>query len=128
LDAARRYGREALLLHRQLGNPIAVAKNLGISAALAFCEGRLERAAQLAGAAAAHDTPLGSPRRRAILDRALRQESWQPQAQAAMGGPAWEKAFAVGRQMSLDDAIAFAVADIWPSATAVSSRAAATRT
>ena len=127
LDAARRYLREALLLHRDLGNPIGMAKNLGGSAALACREGRLGRAAQLAGAVAAHDTPLGAPRRRAMPSQALRPESWQPQAQAALGRAAWEAAFAVGRQMPLDEAIAFAVADIWPASDAIFSRVSATR-
>ena len=125
---ARRYVREALLLQRDVGNPAGIATNLGTSAAIAFDDGHLERAATLAGAVAAQETPSSAPRLRAMLSRAHRPESWQPQAQAALGEAAWEAAFTVGLQMPLDEAIAFAVADIWPAAGEMPGRVSATRT
>ncbi|MGI8912705.1 MAG: hypothetical protein ACR2JY_02755 [Chloroflexota bacterium] len=114
LEAARQYAREALLFQHDYGIWVGVANNLERSAGLAFRAGRLERAAHLAGAVAALDAAHGEHRERNFPDAALKSEAWQPHLQAALGDAAFQAAFTIGWQMPLDDAVAFAVSDIWP--------------
>jgi non-specific serine/threonine protein kinase len=104
-------GREQLLVWRRLGAPGYLAgslEGLARTAAAAGEEAPAERAARLLGAAAALRERVGAPRRphgRADTERAAAP------ARAALGEAAWVAAFASGRALTLEEAIAEALGD-----------------
>jgi len=127
LEAARRYAREVLLYQRDQGIWVGIANNLERSAGLAYLEGRPERAVQLAGAVAALDAVHGAHRERNFPDVVLKAAAWLPHVQGTLGDSAWKAAFSAGWAMPLEQAIAFAVADIWPAAAEDPGHISATR-
>jgi predicted ATPase len=104
-EAARDAFREALTLSREFVVPPVASHALIGLAAVAALDNELERAARLAGAAAAHrcgesdDTAGASRLGAAILEPARNR----------FGADAWDAAFRVGATLSLDEAVATAL-------------------
>jgi predicted ATPase/class 3 adenylate cyclase/DNA-binding XRE family transcriptional regulator len=110
LAGADMLGHEHVLVEWRLGAPEYLAgglEGLARTAAAAAKEGaRAERVARLLGAAAALRERVGapqSPRRQAGI------ESEVAEARAALGEAGWAAAFAAGRALSLEEAIAEAL-------------------
>ncbi len=113
LAGAESLGREQLLVWRRLGDPAGLAgglEDLALTAAAAQPRGRAraERAARLLGAAAALRERVGVLRRRwwgADLERDAAL------ARAALGEARWAAAYAAGRALALEEAVAEALGD-----------------
>ena len=104
-EAARDAFREALTLSREFVVPPVASHALTGLAAVAALDNELERAARLAGAAAAHrcgeaDDTAGASRLRATILEPARNR---------FGADAWDAAFRVGATLSFDEAIANAL-------------------
>jgi predicted ATPase/class 3 adenylate cyclase len=104
--AARVLFTESLALHRELGHRLGIVKDLEGLAALAVAQAQPERAARLLGAAEALREVIGAPLPPA--DRAGHDRS-VPAVRTALGEQAFATAWAEGRAMSLDEAVAFAL-------------------
>ena len=105
-DAARAAFRYELLLSHDLCAVTFVPEALTGLAALAAAEDDLDRAATLTGAADAH-------RRHGACDAesvARLRDTFLEPARARLGADAWETARHAGAGMSLDDAVAYALA------------------
>ena len=106
---ARRRVAEVLELYRQLGNPYAVSASLYAAAGLAVAAGDPERALRLCGAAASERDAIRAPL--APRWEALAQATVVEPARAALDPKRAEAAWAAGARLSLDDAVAYALAD-----------------
>ena len=102
------YERRALALTMAIGLPRMIAQSLDATACVASAQGRTTRAARLFGAAAAlreqHGLAPWSAQEHLIYDRHL------DPARAALDATAWAAAWAEGRAMTLDGAVALAEA------------------
>jgi hypothetical protein len=111
LAGAEALGREQLQVWRRLSSPMQIAASLENLACTTVATGegaQTERAAHLLGAAAALRERVGaSPPRRlhALIERAAAP------ARAALGEERWAAAFAAGRALSLEEAIAEALGE-----------------
>jgi hypothetical protein len=111
LAGAEALGREGLLAWQQLDAQAGLAvglENLALSAAAAGKEAQAERAARLLGAAAALCEAIGAPQ---ILRAQEETERTVAPARAALGEEHWAAAFAAGRALTLEEAIAEALAE-----------------
>lgn len=93
---------------RELGDARVVVDGLEISALLALTVGQMDRAARLLGAADALRETIGqplSPSERAGVDVDVAT------VRTALGDDAFTAAWAVGRAMSLEEVIAYALED-----------------
>ncbi|HXM57951.1 MAG TPA: LuxR C-terminal-related transcriptional regulator [Candidatus Dormibacteraeota bacterium] len=104
--ARERYG-ESLTLLRAVGDDVRVAEGLEGMACVAGAEGRMDRALQLAGAASALRETLGSPAAEEV--RVLIQSRLDA-LRAAAPARAASRAWAAGRALTSDAAIALALA------------------
>jgi predicted ATPase/class 3 adenylate cyclase len=107
LPRAREYLREALLIYAELGEQHGCVECLERFAGLAATRDQIVRAARLWGAAEAARMALGSamsPLELAVHQRAVAA------ARAKIDQPGWEAAWAAGRALSLEGAIADALA------------------
>jgi tetratricopeptide (TPR) repeat protein len=103
--------RECLALYRDVGDRQGVSHYLPVLAGAAFGQGQIERAARLFGAGAALRERLGAslpPIGRRSHDRAVAA------VRATLGEAAFEAAWAAGRSLSLDQAIAEALREPEP--------------
>jgi tetratricopeptide (TPR) repeat protein len=105
-ETAQALYEEALTIDRELGAKGNIAKSLRAFAALAAVRGQAERAARLFGAAEALREAIGSPL--APVDRAEYDRSLAA-ARAALGEEGFAAAWAAGRALSLEAAMAFAL-------------------
>jgi hypothetical protein len=97
--------REALALFWELGNPSRCAMVLESLAETASVAGQGEQAARLLGAVAVLRETIGAPQpEQADVEEVVAA------AQAALGEEAWAAAFGAGRRLSLERAIAEALA------------------
>ena len=97
---------EALHLHRAQKNQLGMAECLAGLAGVAGAEAQPARAARLFGVAAAVREALGArvwPAEQADYERNLQR------TRAQVDAAAWEAAWAEGRAMSLEQAIAYAL-------------------
>jgi tetratricopeptide (TPR) repeat protein len=108
LEEARALFAQAIKGLRDAGDTDRLAEVLGFVAGLAGETGDPIRAARLAGAAEMMWGTLGIPL--APHDKA-RFERYQEKARAALGPGAFEQARGEGRSMTIDQAIAFALAE-----------------
>ena len=95
---------EGLTLARELGDATVVVDGLEISAYLAMNVGRMDRAARLQGAADALRETIGvpmSPSEHSLYDGELAT------VRAALGEPEFAAAWAEGRAMSMEQAVAY---------------------
>ena len=99
--------QESLRLRREVGDQFALAQSLEDLARLAGTQQQWERAATLLGAAEAVCTGLGAT---LPVANAAEYASTVSGACSALGEKAFAAAWAEGRAMSLDDAVAFALA------------------
>jgi len=104
--SARPLLEECLRIRQSMANSWMHASSVATFAALAAAEGRPAGALQLAGAVAAFEEATGF-RLREVVRRTLTR--WLAVAQAALDEPAASAALAVGRTLSLDQAIAEAL-------------------
>jgi predicted ATPase/class 3 adenylate cyclase len=107
VTATRTHLSTALQLFRDLGNRWEMPWALDVSAGLAAVENRPQRALRLAGAAAGTRATLGMsarPQERRDLDQ------WLMPARAALTGPEQAAAWAEGEALTLDEALADALA------------------
>jgi len=106
--AARVLLEESLAIFRELGNKQGIVKDVEGLAALAVAQGQSERAARLFGAAEGLRAAMGAP-----LPTADREEHDRSVAavRTALGEEAFAAAWAEGRAMSLDEGVAFALAE-----------------
>jgi predicted ATPase len=104
--AARPLLEESLGMHREVSNRRFVAGALEGLAGLAAAQGQASRALRLAGAAAALRAAIGRPP--TATERA-RLERWLQPARRELGDAASEAAWAAGRLMPLERAIAEAL-------------------
>ena len=103
--------REALALYQELGDQRGCARGLEELASTAGVAGQGERAARLLGAAAAVRETIGAPQppqEQTDVEQAVAA------ARAALGEEAWAAAYAAGRALSLEQAIAEALARAMP--------------
>jgi predicted ATPase/transcriptional regulator with XRE-family HTH domain len=111
LASAEVLGREELLVWRRLGTPFHIAgglESLARTAAAAGEGAQAERAARLLGAAAALRERVDvspSPRDRVNMQRAAAE------ARLTLGETGWAAAFAAGRALALEEAIAEALGE-----------------
>jgi tetratricopeptide (TPR) repeat protein len=111
LASAEVLGREELLIWRRLGTPFHIAgglEGLARTAAAAGEGARAERAARLLGAAAALRERVDvspSPRDRVNMQRATTE------ARLTLGETGWVVAFAAGRALTVEEAIAEALGE-----------------
>jgi predicted ATPase/class 3 adenylate cyclase len=107
LAQAEALGREALELFRELGDPRRCTEGLEVMASTAGVAGHGVRAARLLGAAMAQREALEAPQpanEQADVAQAVAT------ARAALGEEAWAAAFAAGRALTLEEALAEALA------------------
>jgi predicted ATPase/class 3 adenylate cyclase len=110
----RDYGRaralleESLAIFRELGNKRGIAWDLEGLATVAMVQGEPERAARLFGPAEGLREEIGNPLPTA--DRA-EHDRFVAAVRAALGEEAFAAAWAAGRAMSLEQAVAFALAE-----------------
>jgi hypothetical protein len=107
-DAAGRYSRESVAAFRQVGERYGMARALEGVARAAGARGEGQRAAQLYAAAAALREALGAPI--APADRAD-YERRVAAIRACLGEERFTAVWAVGRAMTLEQAVACALQD-----------------
>jgi non-specific serine/threonine protein kinase len=107
--SARRLVAEVLELYRQLGNPYAVSAALYAAAGLAVAAGDPERALRLCGAAASERYAIRAPL--APRWQAMAQTVVVEPAQAALDSQRAAAAWSAGARLSMDEAVAYAIAD-----------------
>jgi len=112
-EAAAKLISEGLPLALELGNEYCVAWNLEASAALAGAKAEEARAARLYGAAEALRDAIGAPL--APVDRPD-YERHLTAARAQLDEAAWEKAWAEGQVMALEEAVEYALSEEEPTA------------
>jgi tetratricopeptide (TPR) repeat protein len=100
------YYRESLMMRRERDDRFAIAQSLEDLAGLAGRQERHERSARLLGAAEALCEKLGKSLPVAVPDE---YETATRRARAALGEEAYLAAWAAGRAMSMDDAVAYAL-------------------
>jgi predicted ATPase/DNA-binding CsgD family transcriptional regulator len=108
---ARERFLESLRLQRDLGNKQGIAECLAAFAGLAGDTGRPERAARLAAAATALLDAIGvrlAPADEAVLARDI------DVLRSRLGQREWDIAWAAGRMLTTDEAVAIAVDDATP--------------
>jgi non-specific serine/threonine protein kinase len=105
---ARAFYQESLLLRRKLGHQLALAQSLEDLAALAGRERQWERAVRLLGAGEAFCETLGARPPVAFIPA---YERTVAEARATLGEAAFVAAWAEGRAMSLEQALAYALAE-----------------
>jgi predicted ATPase/class 3 adenylate cyclase/Tfp pilus assembly protein PilF len=108
LAQAEAMFREALALYRELGDPLGCAQGLENLANTAAAAGQPERATRLAGAA------MTIRERIAVPQSPANREDMEPElaaARAALGEAAWAGAYAAGRTLTLEQAIAEALGE-----------------
>jgi predicted ATPase/class 3 adenylate cyclase len=103
---AEALGREGLALLWDLGNLRACTEGLELLASTAGAAGQGERAARLLGAASALRETLGAPQ---PPQEQVEVEQAVAAARAALGEEAWAAAYAAGRALSREQAIAEAL-------------------
>jgi hypothetical protein len=103
---AEALGREGLVLLRDLGNLRGCTEGLELLASIAGTAGQGERAARLLGAAAAQRETLGTPQ---PPQEQVEVEQAVAAARAALGEEAWAAAYAAGRALSREQAVAEAL-------------------
>jgi non-specific serine/threonine protein kinase len=101
--SARAIYRESLMLRRDLGHRIAVAQSLEDLAVLAGREKQAERAIRILGAAEVFCGTLGA---RSPVADPTEYERTVAEGRAALGEEAFAAAWAAGRALSLDQAVA----------------------
>ena len=106
LDQATASHEESLALCKELGSKLAAAESLDGLACGAAARGEAERSARLFGAAEALRETVGY--HHLPEERALR-EPYLTSARAGMDQVAWERAFAQGTAMTLDEAVGYAL-------------------
>jgi non-specific serine/threonine protein kinase len=102
--------REALVLavSRAAGDMRFHGDSLEVCAIISASQGQAERTARLLGAAAVFREQIGMRRRTDVLTAADVEAAVAP-ARAALGEAAWAAAFAAGRALTLEEAIAEAL-------------------
>jgi non-specific serine/threonine protein kinase len=103
---ARSFYSESMVLRRETGHGVALAQSFEDLAALACREQQHERAIRLLGAGEAFCEMLGARPPVALVDE---YERTVADGRAALGEAAFAAAWAAGRAMSLDDAVAYAL-------------------
>jgi tetratricopeptide (TPR) repeat protein len=107
-EAARAATREALETFVDVGNPTGVAMVLEEIAMVETVEGQHDRALRLAGAASALKDEIGGGAPEELMRTA---ESFQ-QSRTSLGAEAADRAWAEGREMGTEKAIAYALEGI----------------
>ena len=107
-EEARRRFRESLLLSQELGDKLSIAFDLEGLAGVAAGQSRSKRGARLWGAAEALREEIGAPQSPA--DRA-QFERMIVAARATVDTGKWAQAWAEGRAIPLEQAIAYALED-----------------
>jgi hypothetical protein len=111
LAQAEALGREGLAQSEEIGDLRFCAAGLELLASTVGVAGQGERAARLLGAAAALRETLGAPQppqEQAEVEQAVAA------TRAALGEDAWAAAFAAGRALSLEQALAEALERVVP--------------
>lgn len=106
---AQAFYRESLMQRQAVGDKAGVAECLEGLAAVAVQQTQPYRSGQLYGAAAALRENVGAPLPPA--SEAMNQQ-YASEAQAQLGTAAWAEAFASGRALSLEQAVAYALEPI----------------
>jgi predicted ATPase/class 3 adenylate cyclase len=107
-EAAQALYAQSLGICRNLGDQLGIAKNLAGLAGVEGARGQADRAARLFGAAEALRDTLGAP----LSPRGReRVEEHSAGVRASLGEEAFVAAWAAGRAMSLEAAIAVALSD-----------------
>jgi predicted ATPase/tetratricopeptide (TPR) repeat protein len=107
LDKARERLREALVVLREVGNPLRIAEVFCFAGLLAIQEGNAERGVRLLGAALACGPIFRNafdPAELADLDASFAT------ARSVLGEDAFDRAHAEGQTLSFDQALALAIA------------------
>jgi non-specific serine/threonine protein kinase len=105
-NTARLHYREALVMFQKQGNKLGFAYSLEGFASLAAAQGHAERAVRLRGAAEALREAIGVPL--PAVDRA-QYDHYVETARAALGEKTFAAAWAEGRKMTMEEAVAYAL-------------------
>jgi predicted ATPase len=108
LPTALALHRQGLALSRDLADPRRIAYTLEYLVNVVVAAGQGEQAARLLGTATALREAIGAPR--PSVERTLNEQAVAT-ARQALGEAAWAAAFAAGRAMTLEDAIAEALGE-----------------
>ncbi len=107
VEASKAMFAESLCLHRGLGRELEVGMNLAGFAAVALARGNHEEAARLFGASEALREAVGLALGRFDrLEFVLGQEDRIASARAALGDAAFDRAWAMGRSLTREQALA----------------------
>jgi predicted ATPase/DNA-binding SARP family transcriptional activator/Tfp pilus assembly protein PilF len=105
-ERAAEYLRESVLMARELGDTYLLLGTLAEHAKLAVAWGQAERAARLAGA----ETKLRDERGIALpVGELARREQALTHARAQLGEEAFQRAWATGQAMELEEAVTYAL-------------------
>jgi predicted ATPase/DNA-binding SARP family transcriptional activator/DNA-binding CsgD family transcriptional regulator/Tfp pilus assembly protein PilF len=110
-ERAEAYLIESLYLCRELGVKLIAAENIDSLACVASVSGEARRAARLFGAARALHEAVGyhhTPAERAI------REPYSVTVRSRLDQAVWETAFAEGQQMTLEEAVEYALSEEAP--------------
>jgi predicted ATPase len=105
-ERARALYAESMRSHREVGFKVDAPENLLGLACVAAAQGESERAARLFGASEALPEAMGAPLEPG--ERAL-QEPYLAAARSQLDETSWQEAWAEGRAMTLEEAIAYAL-------------------
>jgi non-specific serine/threonine protein kinase len=117
-ERARSYYRESLMLCKDLGNKTVASESLEGLACISEAEGASERAARLFGVAEALRAAVGVQH---LPEEDAWREPYLAAARSRLGEDSWEEALAQGRDMSMEEAIEYALSAEVSSATTPSS-------
>ncbi len=105
LPAAIQLFEESMRVAREIGAERTVLGALAGLAGVALASGDLDRSARILGAVSAAHSALGIGR----IAHALHAAKTEAAVRAQLGDPAWDKHFAAGQSLPLDEAIALAL-------------------
>ena len=109
LDEATALFRETIVVERELGDRIGIAVGLDSLGRVAIAEGRGERAAQLLGAAEGIWDSVGMSETGNLFALAPSRSDGLRQARKLVGTKRFRELFRQGSQLSLDQAVPFAL-------------------
>jgi DNA-binding NarL/FixJ family response regulator len=110
-ERARSYYRESLMLCKELANKMIASESLEGLACICVAEGAIQRVTKLFGAAEALREAVGGQH---MPEEAALREPYLAAARSRLDEAAWDKAWAEGRAMSMEQAIDYALSEQKP--------------
>ena len=118
---ARTIYEESLMVSNELGDRMVASDSLEGMACISAAQGKALRAGRLFGAAEALREGVGAVPYQLNPEEESWRERYRATARSHLGEHSWEDALAQGREMSMEEAIEYALSAEMPSATTPSS-------